>query len=145
MCPVITVDQNIPLCCAGMGKAQVWTKRAPQKEAPGPSGWMMWSAPGRRQTSCSAPGGSGGSTTATIRRMSDSSATQKTTATSAHLVRKLFAKVTVWVLPWIQIQPKYRIVKILLFVRWVQGKNRKGKYLTFLLKIRASNQVLFRT
>lgn len=138
---------KIPVCCAGMGKVQEWKKRATQREALGPSGWMMWSAPGRRQTSCSAPGGSGGSTTAAMRRMSDLSATQKTTATSAHLVRKLFAKVTVWILLWIQTQPKYRVPKESQNPSICQmgaRKEQEGKNPYSSPEDHRSNQVLFR-
>lgn len=99
------VDQNVMYTCyAGMEKAH---RRATQKEALGPSGWMMSAAPGRRQTFCSAQGESGESTTATIRRMSDSFAIQIATAINSHLVRHLFGKVTVWVLWWVQTRAEY--------------------------------------
>lgn len=80
------------MCYAGMEKARL---RATQKEALGPSGWMMSAAQGRRQTFCNAQGESGETTTATIRRMSDSFVIQITTAINSRLVRHLFGKVTV--------------------------------------------------
>ena len=80
------------MCYAGMGKVH---PRATQKEALGPSGWMMSAAQGRRQTFCNAQGETGESMTATIRRMSDSFAIQIVTAINSHLVRHLFGKVTV--------------------------------------------------
>lgn len=73
---------------AGMEKLH---RRASQKEALGPSGWMMSAAQGRKQTFYSARGKSGESMTAPIRRMSDSFAIQIMTAIDCHLVRHLFS------------------------------------------------------
>jgi len=98
----------IHMCYAGMEEVRL---RAPQKEALGPSGWMTSAALGRRQTFCSAQGESGESMTATIRRMSGSSAIQITTAINSHLVRHLCGKVMVRIWWWVQIQVKCSILQ----------------------------------